>query len=669
MKFIKLKFDNYKIYYGIQEIDLDIPPQQPPYRKNLILVGGLNGSGKTTILKAIFLALFARRGMSKREYEELLSGAINKKAFKEGTRNCSVALTLENDDELITIKVLLTYDDQIKLVSERRKVYIQDRKTQKTRELTSITGEQFNHFINDRIPLDTANFFLFDGEKIQGLVDKQDQGELKKAIQQIFSVNLLQRQEDDLKNLLRDYDKKYACLATDEQHKSLLTKIIDLEDEIEKLQNENQQINETLSDLKAERIFTEQDRRKKLIQNQDSKVAVQGEIERLEQELERIDNDIQKFGEKSIHLLLLSQFIKKLQARLSLEKEYQIKKHILDAKFETYEKFMDQLIEELKKTSLPILKNYQIHQLKSAAKKAWSIIHDMKETKELENFRFLHDLSKEDSNKLDKYQVAEQNNIKKLVDQKVKLKSQKNQLEKDLSNAPEAVDTTEENRKLAEINQQIGSFTQQKQSNKRKLMSYNDELLSKQKSCAVIEENLGKRIPLQRKKDYTNQLIKATHEFVNEFTRFKSAKIRNEFKSILEQLIRKDQEFFDVEFDEKKYTFQIFDYQGNKINLQDRSAGEKQIIALSFIWALTKTAGLPLPFVIDTPLGRLDSIHRNHLVKYFFNRLSDQVIILSTDTEITQEFQEAMKNYLFKEYRLDYIEENCTQIKEGYFMF
>ncbi|MGA8942501.1 MAG: DNA sulfur modification protein DndD [Thermoactinomyces sp.] len=669
MKFVKLKFTNYKIYYGIQEIDLDIPPQYPPYRKNLILIGGLNGSGKTTILKAIRLALFARRGMSKKEYEKLLSGAINTKAFSEGIRNCSVALTLQNDNELITIEVTLTYNDYSSLISENRKVYILDQKTQKTRELTSITGEQFNHFINDRIPLDTAGFFLFDGEEIQNLVDKQDQGELKNAIQQIFSINILKKQENDLKNLLRDYEKEYAETVTDKQHKSVLMEINQLKDKIDQLQNLNREINEELSDLNTQRKLTEQDRRKKLVQNQDSKAIIQKDIERYEQDLQKKEEEIKKFVERDIYLLLLNPFIQKLKDRLSLEKKYRIKRNIINAKFETYEKFMDQLIKELKETSLPILKNYQVNQLKSAAKKAWAIIHDMKEAKELENFKFLHDLSEGDFEKLAQYPVSYQNELKEMIKQKIKLKEVIARLEKKLSGAPDALDTSEEDQKLREINQRIGQLTYQLKVNNQSLMTFNSELRSKQKSFAQIEQKLNKRGSIQRKRDYTDRIIQATHEFIDEFTKLKSSKIRNEFKFILDQLIRKDQEFFDVEFDENKYTFQIFDLQGNKINLQDRSAGEKQIIALSFIWALTKTAGFPLPFVIDTPLARLDSIHRDHLVKYFFNQLSDQVIILSTDTEISQEFQNAMKNYIFKEYHLDYIEKNHTQIKEGYFIF
>ena len=88
------------------------------------------------------------------------------------------------------------------------------------------------------------------------------------------------------------------------------------------------------------------------------------------------------------------------------------------------------------------------------------------------------------------------------------------------------------------------------------------------------------------------------------------------------------------------------------------------------IWALTKVSGTDFPFVIDTPLARLDSIHRSNLVNRFFVNLSDQVIILTTDTEITKEFLEEIKPHVQFSYLLEYNDaENATTIKEGYFEF
>ena len=77
-----------------------------------------------------------------------------------------------------------------------------------------------------------------------------------------------------------------------------------------------------------------------------------------------------------------------------------------------------------------------------------------------------------------------------------------------------------------------------------------------------------------------------------------------------------------------------------------------------------------MPYVIDTPLGRLDSIHRRNLMEYYFPYLSEQVIILSTDTEVNKEFNDVIKEHISKSYKLHYDQVNkFTKVVEGYFDF
>ena len=76
----------------------------------------------------------------------------------------------------------------------------------------------------------------------------------------------------------------------------------------------------------------------------------------------------------------------------------------------------------------------------------------------------------------------------------------------------------------------------------------------------------------------------------------------------------------------------------------------------------------PLPFIIDTPLGRLDHDHRENLVEHFFPEASHQVIVLSTDTEITDEYYESLSSKTAGEYHLRYDEsEGYTEVSRGYF--
>lgn len=75
-----------------------------------------------------------------------------------------------------------------------------------------------------------------------------------------------------------------------------------------------------------------------------------------------------------------------------------------------------------------------------------------------------------------------------------------------------------------------------------------------------------------------------------------------------------------------------------------------------------------MPAIIDTPMGRLDSEHRNQLVERYFPHASHQVVILSTDTEIEVNYFEQLKPSLARAYHLSYDEAGrMTRLEEGYF--
>jgi len=98
------------------------------------------------------------------------------------------------------------------------------------------------------------------------------------------------------------------------------------------------------------------------------------------------------------------------------------------------------------------------------------------------------------------------------------------------------------------------------------------------------------------------------------------------------------------------------------------SEGEKQVFAISVLWGLAQASPRPLPAIIDTPMARLDSQHRHHLINRYFPNASHQVIILSTDTEVDQDFYGALQPHITRAYHLDYDEnEKVTTAREGYF--
>jgi DNA sulfur modification protein DndD len=98
------------------------------------------------------------------------------------------------------------------------------------------------------------------------------------------------------------------------------------------------------------------------------------------------------------------------------------------------------------------------------------------------------------------------------------------------------------------------------------------------------------------------------------------------------------------------------------------SAGERQLLAVAVLWALAKASGRKLPTVIDTPLGRLDSIHRKSFVQNYFPFAGDQVILLSTDEEIVGPYYRSLKKHTSHQYLIEYDDKKqSSEIIKGYF--
>jgi DNA sulfur modification protein DndD len=216
----------------------------------------------------------------------------------------------------------------------------------------------------------------------------------------------------------------------------------------------------------------------------------------------------------------------------------------------------------------------------------------------------------------------------------------------------------------------------------KKLGDANSAGVSKREEMAQLQKQLDDLLTASRKltEKMSNSVLKRENME-------RAAKIQdalNEYKQVLigkkiEDLQTAVSEYFNLLSRKKKlhrriaihpvtFAVTILDNQGRTIRKQELSAGEKQIYAVSMLWALAKVSGRPLPMIIDTPLARLDRDHRALLSEHYFPKASHQMLILSTDTEIDEQHFSLLRPAVARSYELAFLpEHNRTEIRDGYF--
>ncbi|MBO8161740.1 MAG: DNA sulfur modification protein DndD [Thermosipho sp. (in: Bacteria)] len=663
MIFDFIQFNNYRPFYGTQQIIFRTTTKtSSPYKKNIILIGGLNGSGKTSLINAIYVCLYGRRFFNKEEYEDIKANAINRRFLREGGRKSSIRLGFSESERSYTIEISFTL--QGNNIEEERTIY-QFSKNKKEHRITS-TEEEFNSFIDRRIPIYVAPFFIFDAEKIRDLVGNHEKEDTREAIQKVVSLDLYKQLLKDLRQERAKEEKNLNKSIKDKDIKELTKKLKEDIDRLEKLREKQKEYKQKLNVLKEQKQEVERARRKKLAESSMTKQQLNRLLGNIENELKTIEKELKQIGHKKLVYFLLASSIKELKDRIKKEQEYLKAKQRLDIALAPYEDFMNQLI------SLPIqppLTEQQKQTLYDKGRKIWAQINKIQEDLSQKELTIWHDLSQSDLSKLLNWPMPKDIDITSILNKYQELLQKKANYEAQLSDAPEEIDTKEEDKQLESINKEIGSLNTLVKNQQEKIIELEDEI-SRIQNHLTRKRKLQKELgPVEQKIDLLDRLIAATEEFVEQVTVYKAEQLKLHIEDILNRLFRKD-DLAIIKFDPKTYTLHIFSEYGEEIDLHSRSEGEKQIIALAMIWALTKVSGADFPFVIDTPLARLDSIHRYQMVSHFFTNLSDQVIILSTDTEITQEFIKEIEPYVQCSYLLEYSnEEESTQIKEGYFDF
>lgn len=654
----RLKLKDFGVFSGNEnQVELE-PRVKYGKMRPIVLFGGLNGAGKTTTLTAIRLALYGRQSISR---------TVSNQAYHQYLVDC-IHLPMNHDDKPVSSSIGLEFSfGRQGVLSEymvtrswtvnNNHVIEQLEIKQDGEMIKGLSADQKQSFLNELIPIGVADLFFFDGEKISSLAEDDDNIALADAINRLLGLDIIDRLKADLGIYLRD--QKREKLPSE-----ALKEISSLEKEYDEQYHAYQDKLTQITNYRVESAGFEKDATKLKQKINDlggawakSRQAEEAKAEQLTTEKEELKNKIKELLSDSAPLTMAKKQFDILQKQLAEEQnlkrqlivEKELKKHL--------NKIRTTLISNLG-TSKKLLIDDSIKQsLNNKLKIDGKIIHDISDT----DFNSIHSI-------LTVKVPQQQKELKRLA---TKLDALENALELsgiNIARAPDECRITGFVNELSDVENGLGE-------NKAKITIATEEAKKCLRKAMDTLRKLRDKEEVYSKNTHMNKaavLAESTRHLLRDFAiETKSNKVKlleQEFIKSFSKLVRKDDMHINAKIDPKNFSVTLIDNIGNKVDKKKLSAGEKQIYAIAMLEALGRTSGRNLPIIIDTPLGRLDSKHRNNLVNNYFPTASHQVLILSTDTEIDEEFYRDLSPEISHAYSVDYDSKTgSSKYNKGYF--
>lgn len=659
----RIIFENYGLYAGRVEIDL-LPRVKHGQERPIVLIGGKNGTGKTTLLDAIRLVLYGKSVLgdrvSQKDYEDFLRHQIH--------RNSTAILACDFARIAIEFDYVTAGTQKTYLVERSWKVgqkngvkeFLQIKENGK--ELEQINGDFWQGFVEDILPERLSQLFFFDGEKIKSIAaDDNGSQVLADAIKTLLGLDMVDLLKADLSIYMAREFKKNGAKADKHVLKNLEAKIGKTKQAIARKLDElagiRTSIDGVLADIKNKEERLRQEghfyaTKRDELSNQ--KVQFAGQIEALE-------HQIRAECEKTFPFALCPTVACMLRTQIAEEKE---RKRISLVRDELVS-IQDDLLNESRKIDKStrrkvegIIKTTFLARLEKIKQHSGMVeIHGLSDASAAQILGWLDEAenqSKPAVNKAGRLLAELQRNLQGTV--------------KELAKCPEEAQTRPLFDALSLLNQRLGEFQQQEKQLNIQISQNEHELAGIQReerrhiASQLEEDTAGRRLWLAR------GIQEALDAYKNRLITQKIDQLRQAVVQGFNQLSSKGDLISEVVIDPQTFATVLYDNNNKAIKMKTLSAGEKQLFAVAVLWGLAKTSGRPLPVIVDTPLGRLDSDHRRNLIENYFPRASHQVILLSTDTEVDQQLFKRLSPDISHCYHLHYDKEaQSTKPREEYF--
>jgi len=661
--------ENIGLFGGRNEFNL-VPRVKYKKTRPIIIFGGNNGAGKTTIFDAILLCLYGKGlfpSISQTKYKDYLKKKIHRSKTLLVQPSCaSIGIELEyvKAGQKNTFEVTRTWGVQNKRVFESLNI------KKDGVDLDDVENDNWQDFIKELIPSGLSQLFFFDGEKIQKIMSSNGNLELKNSIKSLIGLDLVDRLKSDLK-LYRN------SLLKEDGRADLKKELESLENEYQKLSIEIEKRHRRLASLENKVL-----RKREQLLSYENKMVAQGgsfaqkrtdlveERKILEKEVETIKEMLRELASGLLPVAIAKALAMSLKEQVLKEQE----KFSIELASNIIRQKTKKLIERINSdhfwSGLHSTNQNIINRLKTSLRdeilSALDLSSMQNDTKVIFGFS-----KKQSSDILYKIEsgTKEVPCKHKKLSAELELKHRRLQLViSNLQKVPDDELIQPMFVKLGRLNQDLGALETEIRSIEDSIRSLQVQLNDATRNISRVEDRLAETT---RKKDKI-ELIAKSEKIILKYQKLleatKIGHLQNEFTSMFNRLHRKKDLISNVSIDPSTFEVSLVDDSNKPVYKDMLSAGESEIYSIAMLWSLARLSGRNLPFIIDTPLGRLDSHHRINLVEHFFPHASHQVIIFSTDSEIDKNYYKQLSPFISHAYHLTYDRERRqTTSSEGYF--
>lgn len=653
----EIEFRNFGIFGGLQKATL----RPVDDRKPIILFGGMNGGGKTTFLDAIQLALYGSKarcsGRGKLAYRDYLREMIHRGVNHADGASIVLRFRRAVDGEMHYYCLTRSWREKNKVIDENLEVAFDA-------EPNLHLSEHWDEYIESYIPSGIAHLFFFDAEQIKELAEGDHAAEiLGTAIHTLLGLDLVDRLDTDLIALARR--KRAVGQSTEEAEKARVA-----EAELDRIQNLLDQAKQEQGSLGNEvgRIT------KDLTSCEDKFRQEGGELYLLRADLEAERLGLQKKvteEESSLRdlaagmapLILIPGLMDDVEKQARHESKTRKSAVLVAALVERDA----EILSILKRNKIPPPQISLIEQLFQS---------DRDERTRPVSEPIVIDGGDHLLTELRHLRSTIFPELKSTIAQRLETI---NSLQERLTRCDVQLGQVPTEDAIAAIQSELTRLRKRLQVKQAELALHEDKVrvLARQLEDAnrKIERELGLEIDTRHDREHNVRILKHSARVRETLAKFRVAIIRKHAERlerlVLESfthLLRKRALVTGLKIDPATFRLELTGGDGKPLPFDRLSAGERQLLATSLLWGLAKASGRPLPTIIDTPLGRLDSSHRLHLLDRYFPVASHQVILLSTDEEVDETSLARLKPHIGRTYTLVFDEEKqSTNIKKGYF--